>query len=45
MVLAKKKYSNILKNGIFWCDVQDISSLIQNIYLYPILAQVEKSQN
>ena len=45
MVLVNKKWSNILKCGIFWYDFVDLSPLIQNSYKYPILAPVKKSQN
>ena len=45
MVLENKKWSSILKCGIFWYHFVDLSSLIKNLYKYPILAQVKKSQN
>ena len=45
MVLEIKKWSNILKCGIFWHHFVDLLSLIQNSYKYSLLAKAKKSQN
>ena len=45
MVLANKKLLTIFKYGILRCHFEDLSSLIQNLYKYLILALVKKSQN